>query len=88
MARGAEASEIRELRTFGAGLQHDGEAVRAALRMPYSTGQPEGQVQRLKFLKRAIYGQAGFELLRKRKLYREQPILIERRKPRLIDMAA
>ena len=81
-------SEIRELRTFAAGLQRDGDAVRAGLSVPYSNGQTEGQIQRLKGLKRAMYGQAGFELLRKRMLYREQPMPIERRKPRLVDMAA
>ena len=51
-------------------------------------GQTEGQVQRLKVLKRAMYGQAGFALLRKRMLYREQPIPIQRRKSLMMDMAA
>ena len=83
-----EASEIRELRTFAAGLQRDGDTVRAALSMPYSNGQTKGQVHRLKVLKRAMYGQAGFELLRKRILYREQPIPIQRRKSLVMDMAA
>ncbi len=54
----------------------------------HPNGQTEGQVQRLKLLKRAMYGQAGFDLLRKRLLYREQPIPIQRRQPRVVDMAA
>jgi hypothetical protein len=54
-----EASNIRELRTFAAGLQRDGAAVRAALSLPYSNGQTEGQVQRLKLLKRAMYDSVG-----------------------------
>lgn len=83
-----EASEIRELRTFATGLQRDGDAVRAALTLPYSNGQTEGQIQRLKLVKRSMCGQAGFDLLRKRVLYREQPIPIQRRKPVTVDMAA
>jgi transposase len=83
-----EASEIRELRTFAASLQRDGDAVRAALTLPYSNGQTEGQVQRLKVLKRTMYGQAGFELLRKRMLYHEQSIPIPQPKPLMIDRAA
>jgi len=41
-------------------------AVRAALDSPWSNGQVEGQVNRLKTLKRQMYGRAKFDLLRKR----------------------
>jgi transposase len=40
--------------------------VEAALSLPYSNGQTEGQVNRLKLIKRSMYGRAGFELLRRR----------------------
>jgi transposase len=46
----------------------DGAAVRAALTEPWSNGQAEGQVNRLKLLKRQSYGRAGFDLLRRRVL--------------------
>ena len=54
--------------TFAAGLEQDGAAVRAALTMPWNNGQTEGQVTRLKLLKRQTYGRAGFDLLRRRVL--------------------
>ena len=44
-------------------------AVRAALTEPWSNGQAQGQIKRLKTIKRQMYGRAGFELLRKRVLY-------------------
>ena len=56
----------KELRSFGKGLQEDKAAVRAALSTPWSNGQVEGQVNRLKTLKRQMYGRANFDLLRKR----------------------
>jgi transposase len=42
--------------------------VRAALTEPWSSGQAEGQINRLKLLKRHSYGRAGFDLLRQRVL--------------------
>ncbi len=62
------ASEITALTTFGEGLRRDYTAVRAALKEPWSSGQAEGQINRLKMLKRQMYGRAGFDLLRKRVL--------------------
>jgi transposase len=55
-----------ELRSFAKGLQDDQAAVQEALRSPWSNGQVEGQVNRLKTLKRQMYGRAKFDLLRKR----------------------
>lgn len=49
-------------------LPVDGTAVRAALIQPWSSGQTEGQITRLKLLKRQSYGHAGFDLLRRRVL--------------------
>ena len=65
----ATASGVRELKTFATKLRQDTEAVLAALTLPYSQGQTEGQVNRLKLLKRSMYGRAKFDLLRGRVLY-------------------
>ena len=46
----------------------DFDAVKNAVEMPWSNGQAEGQINRLKTLKRAMYGRAGPELLRARML--------------------
>ena len=64
----SRTSEISALATFAEGLSRDYAAVRAALEQPWSSGQAEGQINRLKMLKRQMYGRAGFELLRKRVL--------------------
>ena len=42
---------------------------KAALELPWSNGQTEGQVNRLKMLKRQMYGRANLDLLRIRLLY-------------------
>lgn len=56
------------LQTFATGVQQDYAAVRAALETPWSHGQTEGQVNRLKLIKRQMYGRANFDLLRLRVL--------------------
>lgn len=63
------ASGSADLRGFATGLVQDEAAVRAALTQPWSNGQVEGQVNRLKMLKRQMYGRASFDLLRQRVLY-------------------
>ena len=60
----AEASNIRELRTFTAGLRKDWAAVTAGLTLPYSSGAVEGHVNRIKMIKRQMYGRAKPDLLR------------------------
>ena len=50
------------------GLQEDLAAVTAGLTLPWSQGPVEGQITRLKLLKRQSYGRAGFTLLRQRLL--------------------
>jgi transposase len=60
------ASGHRELVAFVRKLRQDHDAVRAAFELPYSQGQIEGQITRLKALKRAMSGRANFDLLRKR----------------------
>jgi transposase len=62
------ASGIGQLRTFARGIKQDYAAVRAALSLSASNGQTEGQVNRLKLIKRQGYGRAKFDLLRQRVL--------------------
>jgi transposase len=64
----ARACGVGAVETFAAGLEQDGAAVRAALTLPWSNGQAEGQINRLKLLKRQNYGRASFNLLRQRVL--------------------
>jgi transposase len=65
----AAGAGLPEFAAFVTKLRQDLEAVAAGLVLPYSQGQTEGQVNRLKTLKRAMYGRASFELLRRRVLY-------------------
>jgi transposase len=60
---------IAVLRSFAAGIWRDYDAVKAAASMPWSNGSVEGQVNRLKFIKRQMFGRANFDLLRRRVLY-------------------
>jgi transposase len=62
------ASDIPELKRFVAGIERDYDAVSAAVEQHWSNGQVEGQVHRLKLLKRQMYGPGGFLLLRQRVL--------------------
>ena len=62
-------SEPESFKSFAASLQQDYSAVRMALELPWSNGQTEGQVNRLKLLKRQMYGRANLDLLRLRILY-------------------
>ncbi len=65
----AASSGIAEIRAFATKLRQDRAAVLAALTVPHSQGQTEGQVNKLKLVKRAMYGRAKFDLLRQRVLY-------------------
>jgi transposase len=60
----AEGSGCAELRDFAGGLRLDEAAVAAALTESWSNGPVEGQVNRLKLIKRSMSGRAGWELLR------------------------
>jgi transposase len=66
----AQASDLRELKRLAEGMERDYAAIEAALRLPYSTGPVEGNINRLKLIKRSGYGRAGFDLLRLRVLER------------------
>jgi transposase len=64
----AETSPVSELRGFAKGLRKDWAAVTAGLTVPYSSGPVEGHVNRIKMIKRQMYGRANPDLLRKRVL--------------------
>jgi transposase len=53
---------------FAKGLAKDRDAIDAALSLPWTTSPVEGKVNRLKTIKRAMHGRAGFDLLRQRVL--------------------
>ena len=57
------------LQDFAASLRRDLAAVQAAVDLPWTTSPAEGQINRLKMLKRTMYGRAGFDLLRARVLH-------------------
>jgi transposase len=67
----AEAGPVRELRGFATGLRRDWDAVKAGLTLSYSSGPVEGNVNRIKMIKRQMYGRANHDLLRKRVLLME-----------------
>ena len=69
LQRAWDSAVPREFRTFATGLKSDYDAVEAGLTTPWSNGQLEGQVNRLKLIKRQMYGRANFDLLRQRVLY-------------------
>jgi transposase len=58
----AITSGIAELRGFAFGLKRDNDAVRAAATVVWSSGQVEGQITKVKLIKRQMYGRAKFEL--------------------------
>lgn len=62
--RCAKASRIAELASFANGISRDYAAVYAAFSRPESNGVTEGHVNRLKFLKRQMFGRASLDLLR------------------------
>ena len=55
-----------DLRSFAAGIRNDQQAVTNGLTLPYSSGKVEGTVNKIKMIKRQMYGRAGFGLLRTR----------------------
>ncbi|MCC7164729.1 MAG: ISL3 family transposase [Anaerolineae bacterium] len=66
--KACQDSGIPEFASFADGINSDRSAIRAALTLAWSNGQLEGQVNRLKLIKRQMYGRANFDLLRIRVL--------------------
>jgi transposase len=63
-----EADDLPALHSFVAGLRRDQDAVVAGLTMRWNSGLVEGHVNRLKMLKRQMFGRANLDLLRRRVL--------------------
>ncbi|GAA1393439.1 ISL3 family transposase [Catellatospora coxensis] len=63
-----QSDDLPHLHSFANGLKRDHAAVLNGLTLPYSSGAVEGGVNRIKMLKRQMYGRASFDLLRKRVL--------------------
>jgi transposase len=64
-----QESAISELQSFVIGILKDKDAVVAGLTLPYSNGPVEAQVQKLKLVKRSMFGRAKLPLLRQRLLH-------------------
>ena len=62
----AGESSVQRLRGFAKRLLADYDALRAAVALDWSSGQTEGQINRLKTLKRQMYGRASLDLLERR----------------------
>jgi transposase len=62
----ARADDLSELGSFVVGVERDLAAVTAGLTLPWSSGPVDGHVNRIKMLKRQMYGRANLDLLRKR----------------------
>jgi transposase len=71
--RQVQASSFASLKSFVAGIHRDYAAVCAALSTDFSNGRVEGHVNRLKFIKRQMFGRANFDLLRLRVLLTDIP---------------
>lgn len=67
----ARDSDIKEMRSFVAGIERDYDAVRAGLRLAWSQGPVEGTVNKIKTHKRLMYGRASFKLLRQKMLHQK-----------------
>ena len=67
-----EASHLEAFQSFVTGVQQDKDAVLAGLTLPWSNGPLEGNVNRLKLIKRSMYGRAEFDLLKLRVLYQSK----------------
>ncbi len=74
-----EASHLQAFQPFVTGVQQDKDAVLAGLTLPWSNGPLEGNVNRLKLIKRSMYGQADLNLLKLRVLH-QSPKSLERKK--------
>ena len=72
LARVAQ-SPIVALQRFAKGLTDDYDAVKAGLTIPWSNGPVEGQITRLKLLKRQMFGRASLELLQQRFVLAPRP---------------
>ncbi|MBE1557204.1 transposase, partial [Sporosarcina limicola] len=64
-----EQMDYSFIQAFIRGVQQDMSAVMLSIQEPWSNGPVEGHVNRLKTIKRMMYGRAGFQVLKNRVLY-------------------
>ena len=62
----AATSTLKSFQSFAASLRRDDNAVRTGVEQKWSTGPVEGEINKLKMVKRAMFGRAGFPLLQRR----------------------
>ena len=87
----ASTSELEAVRRFTSGLRDDYAAVKAGVTLPWSTSPVEGHINRLKMLKRQMFGRARLDLLSRRFVLapRERPAQVPgQREPARADAAA
>lgn len=65
-------TKIRELGSFANGIERDYEAVINAIDLPYSNGLAEGSVNKIKVIKRVMYGRCNFDTLRSKVIQLEK----------------
>jgi transposase len=75
-----EAAHLQAFQSFVTGVQQDKNAILAGLTLPWSNGPLEGNVNRLKLIKRGMYGRAEFDLLKVRVLYHRKKVLERKNK--------
>jgi transposase len=78
--KAVQASHLEAFQSFVTGVQQDKDAVLAGLTLPWSNGPVEGQVHRLKLIKRSMYGRAKFDLLKLRVLHHSKKSLDRKKK--------
>src|SRR4029077_695276 len=78
----AASRTLDALRRFATGLYDDYAAVKAGVTLPRSSGPVEGHINRLKMLKRQMFGRAHLDLLRHRFLLAPRPLPIQAARPR------
>jgi transposase len=82
----AATSELPSFQTVARSFRQDADAIIAALTTPWSTGQCEGQICRVKLIKRLGYGRAKLDLLRQRILHRMVPPMTRARHDRPVEL--
>jgi transposase len=68
----SRSKNIEEINSFINGIESDIEAVRNSIQLSYNNGLAEGKVNKIKMIKRIMFGRNTFEPLRKKVLYLEQ----------------
>ena len=82
----AKDSAVKGFQRFAKGLNDDYDAVKAGVTLEVSNGQVEGQNNRLKMLKRQMFGRAGLALLEKRLILNSRPLQLQRSQEPLLAL--